>query len=185
MKVFRPRMAGNVFRSAGRGGLAGGVFYQLVSRGCSKNLGGRTRAKLPREARPPFLVDYWLSFAPCRRIGSALHVDRRRLGEPEREARLRRKLDVTLRGDERHGSSRGQADRPADGCSRGATGQGANQDTSAGSAAHPQQIVFLMAAANFAGRIGVNGIALPVNVHRLQREQQPWTALESYRFFGL
>ena len=39
--------------------------------------------------------------------------------------------------------------------------------------------------ANFTGREGTNGIVLPVHVHRLQREQQSRTALESSRFFGL
>src|SRR6059058_4403102 len=101
----------------------------------------------------------------------ALHVNRGWLGETEAERRLRTKPDVALRGDERHGGPGSCADGPPDGCAQSSTGQGANQDASAGPA-NPQQVVLLVAAAKFTGSQGVNGIVLPVHVHRLQREQQ-------------
>src|SRR5207248_5964716 len=90
----------------------------------------------------------------------ALHVNRGWLGETEAERRLRTKPDVALRGDERHGGPGSCADGPPDGCAQSSTGQGANQDASAGPAANPQQVVLLVAAAKFTGSQGVNGIVL-------------------------
>src|SRR2546430_8590434 len=72
-----------------------------------------------------------------------------------------------------------------DGRAHSASGQSANQDASAGPAADPQQVVLQVATAKFTGRVAANGIVLPVHVHRLQREQQLWTTLESSRFLGL
>src|SRR5690349_10556049 len=116
---------------------------------------------------------------------SALHVDRGWLGETEGERSLRTKLDVALRGDKRHCGSGGCADGPSDGCAHSSSGQGTDQDASAGPAANPQQVVLLVAAAKFTGSQGVNGIVLPVHLHGLQREQQSRTALEASRFLGL
>src|SRR5205823_13618980 len=75
--------------------------------------------------------------------------------------------------------------RSSDSCAHAAAGQGPNQDASAGPAADPQQVVLLVAMANFAGREGVNGVVLPVHIERLQREQQSGTSLDASRFFGL
>src|SRR5207245_2066852 len=94
------------------------------------------------------------------------------------------KFDVAFRRNERHGGSRGCADRSTDGRAHSASGQSANQDASAGPAADPQQVVLQVATAKFTGRVAANGIVLPVHVHRLQREQQLWTTLESSRFKG-